>query len=263
MEDENSFEKIYRIVRRIPRGKVATYGQIARLAGNARWSRVVGYALHVNPEPGVIPCHRVLNRDGKPSSAFAFGGENRQIALLEAEGVKFEEDGCVDLGKYGWNGSMIATTLCYLEQDGKYLMLHRVKKHQDPNKGKWIGVGGHIENGERPEECAFREILEETGLSVLHLSFRGIVDFYNSQYDAERMYLYTSEDFTGELIECAEGELAWIPVGEVPKLNLWEGDRVFLNYLSEGKTGFHLELYYLGDDLVKVREISEDAAYPE
>ncbi len=135
MEDENSFEKIYRIVRRIPRGKVATYGQIARLAGNARWSRVVGYALHVNPEPGVIPCHRVLNRDGKPSSAFAFGGENRQIALLEAEGVQFGEDGCVDLGKYGWNGSMNATTLCYLEQDGKYLMLHRVKKHQDPNKG--------------------------------------------------------------------------------------------------------------------------------
>ena len=100
---KNSFELIYDVVRRIPRGRVATYGQIAMLAGNPRWSRVVGYALHVNPEPGIIPCHRVVNRFGEPSSAFAFGGVNEQIALLQKEGVKFV-DGRVDLEKYQWDG---------------------------------------------------------------------------------------------------------------------------------------------------------------
>ena len=100
---KNSFELIYDVVRQIPRGKVATYGQIAMLAGNPHWSRVVGYALHVNPEPGRIPCHRVVNRFGEPSSAFAFGGVNEQISLLEGEGVTFT-DGKVDLSKYLWNG---------------------------------------------------------------------------------------------------------------------------------------------------------------
>lgn len=99
----NSFELIYDVVRRIPCGKVATYGQVAMLAGNPRWSRVVGYALHVNPEPGVIPCHRVVNRLGEPSSAFAFGGINEQITLLQNEGVEFT-DGRVDLKKYLWDG---------------------------------------------------------------------------------------------------------------------------------------------------------------
>lgn len=97
----DAFSRIYAVVRRIPCGCVATYGQVARLAGNPRWSRVVGYALHVNPEPGVIPCHRVVNRLGEPSAAFAFGGVNRQILLLEAEGVTFE-DGCVPLSRYQW-----------------------------------------------------------------------------------------------------------------------------------------------------------------
>lgn len=96
------FEKIYDIVRQIPKGKVATYGQVAALAGNRRWARVVGYALHVNPDPEHIPCHRVVNRLGEVSEAFAFGGENRQIQLLEAEGVGFV-DGKVDLIKYRWN----------------------------------------------------------------------------------------------------------------------------------------------------------------
>lgn len=100
---KNSFELIYDVVRRIPRGKVATYGQVAMLAGNHRWSRVVGYALHVNPEPGVIPCHRVVNRFGEPSTAFAFGGVNEQILLLENEGVRLT-DGRVDLSKYLWDG---------------------------------------------------------------------------------------------------------------------------------------------------------------
>ena len=102
---ESVFEKIYAVVREIPKGKVATYGQIAALAGNKRWSRVVGYALHVNPDPDNIPCYRVVNRLGEVSSAFAFGGENRQIALLEADGVSCP-GGVVDLKKYQW-GKMV------------------------------------------------------------------------------------------------------------------------------------------------------------
>ena len=98
----NTFEKIYEAVKTIPKGKVATYGQIAALAGNPRWSQVVGYALHVNPNPSVIPCHRVVNRFGEVSSAFAFGGENRQIELLQSEGVTFTQDGKVDLKKHLW-----------------------------------------------------------------------------------------------------------------------------------------------------------------
>ena len=98
---ENTFEKIYAVVKQIPRGKVATYGQVAAMAGNPRWSQVVGYALHVNPEPGVIPCHRVVNRFGECSGSFAFGGKGTQQMLLEGEGIVFE-DGKVDLKKYLW-----------------------------------------------------------------------------------------------------------------------------------------------------------------
>ena len=98
----NTFEKIYEVVRRIPEGKVATYGQIAAMAGNPRWSRVVGYALHVNPEPGVIPCHWVVDRLGRPSSAFAFGGMQIQLEMLREEGVEADENGRIDLDKYQW-----------------------------------------------------------------------------------------------------------------------------------------------------------------
>ena len=96
----NTFEKIYEVVKSIPKGKVATYGQVAALAGNPRLARVVGYALHVNPAPGVIPCHRVVNREGRVAPAFAFGGEDVQRRLLEAEGIVFEADGAVDLKRY-------------------------------------------------------------------------------------------------------------------------------------------------------------------
>jgi methylated-DNA-protein-cysteine methyltransferase-like protein len=101
MSDQNTFEKIYQVVCQIPYGQVATYGQVAALAGNRRWARVVGYALHVNPDPERIPCYRVVNRQGEVSSAFAFGGSNRQIALLEAEGVCFV-DGRVDMARFQW-----------------------------------------------------------------------------------------------------------------------------------------------------------------
>ena len=96
------FERIYEVVRQIPKGKVATYGQVALLAGNPRWARVVGYALHVNPEPFVIPCHRVVNREGRTAANFAFGGGDAQRDLLESEGVIFEADGHIDLHRYGW-----------------------------------------------------------------------------------------------------------------------------------------------------------------
>lgn len=97
----NTFEKIYEVVKNIPEGRVATYGQVAFLAGNPRWSRVVGYALHNNPEPNVIPCHRVVNREGRLAPSFAFGGDEIQRQLLESEGITFEPDGRVDLKKYG------------------------------------------------------------------------------------------------------------------------------------------------------------------
>ncbi|MBR6510268.1 MAG: MGMT family protein [Clostridia bacterium] len=99
-----TFEKIYSVVKQIPKGKVATYGLVATIAGNPRWARVVGYALHVNPEPFIIPCHRVVNREGRVAPAFAFGGEGVQRALLENEGIIFEDDGSIDLKKYCWNG---------------------------------------------------------------------------------------------------------------------------------------------------------------
>lgn len=101
MSEKNTFEKIYDVVKKIPKGNVATYGQVAALAGNRRWARVVGYALHVNPDTGTIPCHRVVTKEGKVSSAFAFGGANRQIELLEAEGVRFQ-DGHVIMEEYQW-----------------------------------------------------------------------------------------------------------------------------------------------------------------
>ncbi len=103
------FERIYHVVRQIPRGKVATYGYVALLAGNPRWARVVGYALHNNPEPFVIPCYRVVNRDGRIASSFAFGGATVQRDLLEQEGIVFESDGHIDLQKYGWHATDLDT----------------------------------------------------------------------------------------------------------------------------------------------------------
>lgn len=100
----NTFEKIYEVVKKIPKGKVASYGTVAAIAGNPRWSRVVGYALHTNPEPMVIPCHRVVTRNGEVSKAFAFGGDNMQRLLLSEEGIEFLPDGRIDMKKYGWSG---------------------------------------------------------------------------------------------------------------------------------------------------------------
>lgn len=131
-------------------------------------------------------------------------------------------------------------------------MLHRVKKEHDPNEGKWIGVGGKLEAGETKEACLVREVKEETGLVLKSYAYRAKIYFYSDLYEDEVMYLYTATEYTGELIECDEGELAWIHKSEVMKLNLWEGDRIFLEKLLEDqKETFELKLYYEGDKLVK------------
>lgn len=141
------------------------------------------------------------------------------------------------------------TTLCYIEKEDQYLMLHRIKKEHDINKDKWIGVGGHFEAEESPEECLLREVKEETGLTLTSWKFRGIVTFISDAWQTEYMCLYTADGFEGELISCKEGELEWIRKGDLKNLNLWEGDTVFLRLLEENTPFFSLKLRYEGDKL--------------
>lgn len=147
---------------------------------------------------------------------------------------------------------MKMTTLCYIEKEEKYLMLHRVKKHHDINAGKWIGVGGHVENGETPEECLLREVKEETGLTLTAYRLRGLVTFLSDVCEPELMCVFTADAFDGELIECDEGELAWVEKSDVLGLPTWEGDRVFLERLLSGNERFFsIKLRYEGDRLVE------------
>lgn len=145
---------------------------------------------------------------------------------------------------------MFNTTLCYLEQNGSYLMLHRIKKEHDINHDKWIGVGGKFEEGESPEECALREVKEETGLTMHSWNYRGIVTFVSDQYEAESMHLFTSSDFSGNRIDCDEGVLEWVPIDQISSLPLWTGDRIFFRLLMENRPFFSLKLQYEGDTLV-------------
>ena len=145
------------------------------------------------------------------------------------------------------------TTLCYLEKDGCYLMLHRVKKKNDVNHDKWIGVGGGFEEGESPEECAMREVWEETGLHMDDLRYRGIVTFVCDPWPCEYMHLFTCDSFSGEMIECNEGNLEWVEKEKVPSLPGWEGDKVFLKLLAENEPFFSLKLVYEGDTLAEVK----------
>ena len=145
---------------------------------------------------------------------------------------------------------MVNSTLCYIEKDGKYLMLHRVKKENDVNKEKWIGIGGKFEDQESPEECILRETKEETGLTLNSIKLRAVVTFTSKQYETDYMYLFTSDDFSGEIIECNEGNLEWIDKEELIKLNIWEGDKIFLNKIKENCPFFTLKLEYDGDKLV-------------
>ena len=131
-------------------------------------------------------------------------------------------------------------------------MLHRVKKHNDINEGKWIGVGGHAENQETPEECLVREVKEETGLTLTSYRFRGLVTFISNECEPELMCVFTADGFTGELADCNEGTLEWVPKTEINSLNLWEGDRVFLNILLSGEERFFsIKLKYEGSRLME------------
>ena len=141
------------------------------------------------------------------------------------------------------------TSLCYIEKDGAYLMMHRTKKQSDENEGKWIGIGGKFEEGESPDECAAREIFEETGLSVRGLRCRAIVTFVSDEWGTEYMHLFTAVSDTDAVTDCDEGELQWIKKEDVPSLNVWEGDRIFLRLLAEDRDFFQLKLVYKKDKL--------------
>lgn len=145
---------------------------------------------------------------------------------------------------------MVNTTLCYIENETGYLMLHRVKKVNDMNQDKWIGVGGKLEAGESPEDCLLREVYEETGLTLTEYRYRGIVTFISNQWGTEYMHLFTATKYEGQIKECNEGNLEWVEKSKIPSLNLWEGDKIFFRLLEEDNGFFSLKLCYNGDCLV-------------
>ena len=142
------------------------------------------------------------------------------------------------------------TSLCYIEREGKYLMLHRTKKVNDENHDKWIGVGGKFEEGESPEECMLREVKEETGLTLTAWRYRGIVTFVSDEWGGEYMHLFTADGYSGELKSCDEGELEWVEKQRLPALPIWEGDKIFLRLLDSAQPFFSLKLCYAGERLV-------------
>lgn len=148
---------------------------------------------------------------------------------------------------------MDKTVMIYLEKNNQYLMLYRNKKKKDINKNKYIGVGGHVEKGETPDEAIVREVKEETGLDLLSFRKRGLVYFVLNGYE-EEMYIYTSLDFKGKLIECNEGELSWVDKEKVLSLPIWEGDKYFLKHLLEDDEYFEMRLIYEDDKLIQVIE---------
>ncbi len=145
---------------------------------------------------------------------------------------------------------MKQTTLCHIEKDGKYLMLHRVKKENDMNKDKWIGVGGKFLEEETPVECLLREVYEETGLTLNSYQYRGIVIFESDIYENEAMHIFTSDDFSGNIKECDEGNLEWIDKQDLYSLPLWEGDKLFLKIIEKPSDFFNMTVTYQGDTLI-------------
>ena len=146
---------------------------------------------------------------------------------------------------------MLNTTLCYVTRGSQVLMLHREKKKADINKDKWIGIGGKFENEESPDECLLREAKEETGLTLTSWQCRGVVTFLNDTCEGEYMYLFTADGFTGEMIQCNEGDLQWVEREFLDTLPKWEGDRFFLDLLWQNAPFFLLTLRYHGDTLVE------------
>ena len=144
------------------------------------------------------------------------------------------------------------TTLCYIEKEDQYLMMHRIKKKDDGNHDKWIGIGGHFEFGESPEECLLREVQEETALTLISWRFRGLVTFVSGDWE-EYMCLYTADEYAGEMTECSEGQLVWVDKAQISSLNIWEGDKIFLQLLAQEHPFFSLKLIYEGDRLVEAK----------
>ncbi len=142
------------------------------------------------------------------------------------------------------------TTLCHIEKDGAYLMLHRIKKQNDLNHDKWVGIGGKFEDKESPEECNFRETLEETGLTLNSMRYCGVVTFVSDIWETEYMHIFHSDDFSGEIKDCDEGRLEWVKIEDVYNLPIWEGDKIFLRLIEEKAPFFSLKLEYKGDTLV-------------
>lgn len=143
------------------------------------------------------------------------------------------------------------SSLCYIEKDNQYLMLHRVKKVNDENHDKWIGVGGKFEWGESPEDCMLREVREETGYTLTSWKYRGIITFVYGEDTVEYMSLFTADGFEGTPIDCNEGVLEWVAKDRVPELNLWEGDRIFFRLLEEREEFFSLKLVYNKQDVLE------------
>ena len=146
---------------------------------------------------------------------------------------------------------MINTTLCYIRRGGEYLMLHRIKKENDLNHDKWIGIGGKFEDKESPEDCLLREAREETGLTLTDWCYRGIVTFVSDLYPTEYMHLFTADGYTGELKECDEGVLEWISKEKLLEIPHWEGDAIFLDLIDKDVPFFSLKLCYQGENLVQ------------
>ncbi|MBE6935947.1 MAG: 8-oxo-dGTP diphosphatase [Ruminococcaceae bacterium] len=143
------------------------------------------------------------------------------------------------------------STLCYMEKDGCYLLMHRVKKKNDLNQDKWIGIGGGFEEKESPDDCLLREAREETGLTLTDYCLRGIVTFVSDRWETEQMFLYTATGFEGTLTDCEEGTLEWVPIPAMYDLPIWEGDRIFLRLLEQEAPFFLLKLTYEGDTLTE------------
>ena len=141
------------------------------------------------------------------------------------------------------------TTLCYIEKENKFLMLHRSSKKNDGSGGKWMGIGGHFEEGESPYDCVVREVKEETGLDLVEPKYRAVVTFDSDEYESEQMHLFTCTEFSGTVGTCDEGELFWIDKTDVKGLNMWNGDLVFLDLLDTRKDFFSLKLSYKGEEL--------------
>ncbi|HAY96775.1 MAG TPA: DNA mismatch repair protein MutT [Ruminococcaceae bacterium] len=142
------------------------------------------------------------------------------------------------------------TTLCHIEKNGRYLMLHRVKKENDLNRDKWVGIGGKFEDKESPEEANQRETLEETGLTLKNAEYRGIVTFVSDKWETEYMHIFYADKFEGTVKECDEGELCWVNKKDIFSLPIWEGDKIFLRLLDEKTPFFSLKLEYMGERLV-------------